>query len=84
MERQEVVDQTAFTLENDMCRLRILTYGATLQEFSIQDEGWKNLILSYDTVEEYKTDTYYLGATVGRVAGRIEDGTFDMDGAAVV
>jgi len=81
MERQEVVDQTAFTLENDMCRLRILTYGATLQEFSIQDEGWKNLILSYDTVEEYKTDTYYLGATVGRVAGRIEDGTFDMDGA---
>jgi len=80
MERQtEVVDQTAIMLENETCRLRILTYGATLQEFSIQDEGWKNLILSYDTLEEYMADTYYLGATIGRVAGRIENGAFDLE-----
>lgn len=80
MERQtEIVDQTTIMLENDTCRLRILTYGATLQEFSIQDGGWKNLVLSYNSVEEYMADTYYLGATIGRVAGRIENGTFDIE-----
>ncbi|TCI63213.1 aldose epimerase family protein [Exiguobacterium sp. SH0S2] len=72
--------ESTIVLENDSCRLNILTYGATLQEFSIQDEGWENIILSYDTVEEYMKDTYYLGATIGRVAGRIDNSTFDLDG----
>lgn len=82
MKRQleTAIDESTITLENDVYRLNILTYGATLQEFSIQDDGWKNIVLSYDTVEAYMQDTYYLGATIGRVAGRIDQSTFDLDG----
>lgn len=82
MKRQteEYIKNSTITLENDLYRLKVLTYGATLQELSIQEDGWKNIVLSYDSVEGYMQDSYYLGATIGRVAGRIENSTFDLGG----
>lgn len=39
-----------------------------------------DVVLGYDTLEEYRRDTAYLGAIVGRYANRIALGRFTLDG----
>jgi len=46
-------------------------YGATLM--SLKHNG-DELLLGYDTVEEYIDDPFYIACTVGRVANRIKGG----------
>ena len=38
-----------------------------------------NVIVGYDTLEEYLSDTYYMGATIGRFANRIANASFVID-----
>lgn len=39
-----------------------------------------NVVLGYETLDEYKKDPFFLGVTVGRVANRIADGRFSLKG----
>lgn len=55
----------------------LLDYGATLQAIEFAD---KDLILGYSTAKAYATRGGYLGATVGRFANRIANGTFTLNG----
>ena len=55
----------------------IITYGATLQR--IQFHG-RDMILGFDTLEQYIGNPGYLGAAVGRYANRIAGGRFMLDG----
>lgn len=57
--------------------ITVLTYGATLQ--SICYKG-VDVALGYNTLEEYRTNDGYLGATVGRYANRIAGGKFTLNG----
>jgi aldose 1-epimerase len=62
--------------------VEITNYGATLISFVIPDKygKLKNIILSYESIEEYFTDTAYIGSTIGRFANRISDAQFSLDG----
>ena len=42
-----------------------------------------NIVLGYADPEAHLEDSYYLGSVVGRYAGRIRDGSFQLDGRAV-
>ena len=66
------------TLTNDVCELRVMTRGATIVSFKPYGV---DIVGGYDDLESYETDTSYQGATVGRVANRIGDACFTMDGA---
>ncbi len=44
------------------------------------DGCWSNVIQGYDTLDGYLTDTYYMGAIVGRFANRIATASFTIDG----
>ena len=67
------------TLENENAQLRVMTRGATIVSF--RPYG-RDIIGGYDKIEDYEADTgSYQGATVGRVANRIGDAQFTMDGA---
>jgi aldose 1-epimerase len=57
-------------------------YGCIITKILTADRlgNFENIVLGYNTFEEYLVDSYYLGAIVGRVAGRIRNGTFDLDG----
>lgn len=55
-----------------------INYGATLTR--ICAFGIDNLVLSYPKIEDYFSDPFYLGCTVGRVANRISNGEFQLDG----
>ncbi len=67
------------TLENEDATLKVMTRGATI--VSLNAFGTE-VVGGYDTLEDYIADTdSYQGATVGRVANRIENAQFTMDGA---
>ena len=61
---------------------QIITYGATIRSLLVPD-GDGNLVdvvLGYDTLEEYVHCGGFLGATIGRFANRIAKGTFQLNG----
>lgn len=61
---------------------KIMTLGATLQSLVVPDKaGHKDdVVLGYDTAQEYLTRPDYFGASVGRYANRIAKGKFTLDG----
>ena len=60
----------------------VLEYGATLQAFEVPDKNGRltDIVLGYDTAAEYEAGNACMGATVGRVAGRIEGAAFTLQG----
>ncbi|SNY91252.1 aldose 1-epimerase [Cohaesibacter sp. ES.047] len=58
---------------------KVLTYGAIIQDLRLEGHD-KALVLGYETLEPYLTDSPYFGATVGRVGNRIRDGHLEIDG----
>lgn len=71
-----------FALSNDRIACRITNYGGIILSLSVPDKSGLcgDVVLGYDTVSEYETDTFYLGAIIGRYANRIEKGRFCLDG----
>jgi aldose 1-epimerase len=63
---------------------KIMTLGATLQSLIVPDKaGHKDdVVLGYDTAQEYLAHPDYFGASVGRYANRIAKGKFSIDGKA--
>lgn len=75
---------TLYTLENDNgIKLGVTDFGARIVNLLIPTEnGEKNLILGFDSADEYAEKDTYIGATIGRVAGRITDGKADIAGTS--
>ena len=59
-----------------------LNYGATWQTMFVPNRKGElvDVVLGYDTVEEYQKNFMYLGCTVGRVANRIKNARFTLNG----
>ncbi|MDY4002498.1 MAG: aldose epimerase family protein [Streptococcus orisratti] len=71
------------TLVNDFgIEASFLTLGATWQEFLVPraNGGKKNLIIGFDQPSTYLTNGLCAGQSIGRVAGRIDSGRFEIDG----
>ena len=66
---------SAITLKNSFLSCEILTYGATIRSLYVPDQNEHpvDVVLGYDTLQEYEQNDGYLGATVGRFANRIAD-----------
>jgi len=60
----------------------IINFGGTLVSLKVPDRTGKiaDVVLGYDTLEEYVNGSNYFGATVGRYGNRIAHGTFTLDG----
>jgi aldose 1-epimerase len=56
--------------------------GAALHRLFAPDRSGDltNIVLGYETLQEYEEDPFFIGATVGRVANRIAEGHFELDG----
>ncbi len=73
----------SYTLTNDSgTSMSVIDLGAAITHLFIADKDGKStdIVLAYKTVEEYADNTTYFGAFVGRVANRIIDSTFEIDG----
>ncbi|HBG28303.1 MAG: hypothetical protein A2Y10_03335 [Planctomycetes bacterium GWF2_41_51] len=72
-----------FLLKNkSSIEAKIISYGAALVSLKTPDKNGKlaDIVLGYDGLEGYLNDTCYHGCTVGRVANRISNAKFMLDG----
>ncbi len=69
------------TNENGMMA-EVLDYGVTIRSIIVPDKNGNpvDVVLGYDTLEEYVSDDCYLGATIGRFANRIKGSSFELNG----
>jgi aldose 1-epimerase len=60
----------------------ILTLGATMRACVVADAlgTYEDIVLGFDTAEEYLRGSDYFGATIGRYANRIANGRFTVGG----
>ena len=66
-----------YTLENEFLKVELLNLGAIIKKIEFKD---KNVVLGYEDIEKYRENPAYLGAVIGRTAGRIKDGILKLDG----
>lgn len=73
----------AFTLKNDNgMEVEILNYGGIITKILAPDRNnnIKNVVLGYVNYENYENDPNFLGALIGRVAGRINNSSIQLKG----
>ncbi|KAM5570396.1 galactose mutarotase [Rosa sericea] len=84
-ETESMADQKAeiFELNNGIMRVLISNLGCTITSLSVPGKDGKSadVVLGFDSVEPYlKGLAPYFGCIVGRVANRIKDGKFTLNG----
>ena len=64
--------------------VELMELGATVTKVVVPDRNGDptDVVLGFDTVEEYPEKSQYFGCTVGRVGNRIAYGIFTLDGKA--
>jgi aldose 1-epimerase len=62
--------------------MKVITYGAIITELHTPDRGGKmaDIVLGFENLDGYLKGSPYFGATVGRVANRIRDAKFELEG----
>ena len=76
-------DASLYVMENKSGAYACVTnVGASIVSIFVPDKNGKleDVVLGYDCAEKYLTKGAYHGATVGRVANRIEDAWFELEG----
>ncbi|KAL9425064.1 hypothetical protein AB3S75_032069 [Citrus x aurantiifolia] len=72
-----------FELNNGSIRIKITNYGAIVTHLFVPDRHGNvaDIVLGFDSIESYmKDNSPYFGCIVGRVANRIRDGKFALNG----
>lgn len=70
------------TLQNSRgITVSFLSYGGIITRIEVPDNQGKleNIVLAYHDYEDYLDNSLYLGALIGRTAGRIKNGSFTID-----
>lgn len=69
------------TIKNKSIELTVLDFGAIIQKLIVKDKNGKpiNVVIGYDNPEDYLLDDMFLGACIGRYAGRIANGEFSLN-----
>ena len=73
----------SYTLTNaGGMRVKVLAYGGIIQSIEVPDSHGRlgDVVLGFDSLDQYKKESPYFGAIVGRYANRIARGHFTLDG----
>lgn len=74
---------TLYTIKNmNGFQVSCIDYGCIITEILAPDRtgNFENVVLGFDTLDEYKRDVHFLGAVAGRFAGRIKNGRAEIEG----
>ncbi len=73
----------AFTLSNAAgMTVKAITYGAIVTSVTVPDRNGKadDVVLGFDSLDDYLKGTAYFGAVIGRYGNRIGGAKFELDG----
>lgn len=71
-----------YILDNGLIEAHFLDYGCIIKNVFVagKDGKRRDVVLGYDDLKSYEENDGYLGAFVGRVANRIKNAEFTLDG----
>ena len=71
-----------YILDNGLIEAHFLDYGCIIKNVFVagKDGKRRDVVLGYDDLKSYEENGGYLGAFVGRVANRIKNPEFTLDG----
>lgn len=72
-----------YTLRNSHgMEAKIMTYGGIVESLKVPDKNGNpgDVVLGYDTLDGYLTNSPFFGALIGRYGNRIANGKFTLDG----
>lgn len=72
-----------YTLKNSSgMDVKISNYGGVITQIKVPDRNKKfdDVVLGFDNLEGYQTNTSYFGALIGRYGNRVAHGRFQLDG----
>lgn len=70
-----------YSLVSEKLIVNIINMGATITSITYRSDQ-TDVVLGYDTIDEYLRFDNYFGATIGRCANRIRNGRFELNGKA--
>ncbi len=61
-------------------KAKVTNYGCIITELEVPDRNGKmvDIVLGFDSLEDYVAETPYFGAVIGRYSGRIANGEFSI------
>ncbi|WP_426710817.1 aldose epimerase family protein [Cetobacterium sp. SF1] len=70
-----------YKITNNYLDIEIINYGAIIKKLCTPDKNniFENIILGYDSFEEYLKNPAYFGSIIGRNAGRIKNGSLNIN-----
>lgn len=79
--KNEAVYEYTIINDNSAC-IKVLNYGGIITEICVPDKHGvlENVVLGLDNVLDYEEKSPCFGALIGRIAGRISNGCFTIDG----
>ncbi|WP_461239904.1 aldose epimerase family protein [Paucilactobacillus sp. N302-9] len=76
----EQVEEYTLTNDNNVS-ISILTFAGLWRSFEVPTtNGHDNLLLSAADLENYTNNPFYIGRSIGRIAGRLKNGSFTLNG----
>ncbi|WNH08756.1 aldose epimerase family protein [Thalassobellus suaedae] len=74
------VDKYIMKNEKGM-EISVITYGGIITSWTAPDRNndYKDIVLGYNTLEDYEKETPFFGALIGRYGNRIAKGKFSLD-----
>lgn len=80
-----IADKDVYVLEmsnDNNLKVLVSNLGASIIAIFVPDRAGKvaNIVLGYESLQEYQEDTFYMGAVIGRFAGRVSNGSFFING----
>ena len=72
-----------FTISNQDMSVSFLNFGGIITKIMVPDRfnHKENIVLCYQDYSDYEQNPYYLGAIIGRVAGRIKNASVQINGS---
>jgi aldose 1-epimerase len=74
-----------YTLKNNNgMEVSVMNYGGIIVSLKVPDKAgvMEDVVLGYDSLNQYMTNNPYFGALIGRYGNRIEKGKFNLNGTA--
>jgi len=69
-----------YSMKNDHLEVRFLNIGGAITKIALAADGYaKNLVLNYENLEDYLTNTCFLNVIIGRTSNRITNGKFILN-----
>lgn len=73
---------TQFVLTNQKgMEMRVMDYGCTITSLNVPDRAgqFDDVVLGFETLDEYLHSPHYVGCIIGRCAGRIANGSLNIN-----